>query len=317
MSPGGTLRTTDVARAAAILRGGGLVAFPTETVYGLGADGLDAAAVRRIFAAKGRPADNPLILHVGAAGEAGAYGVLDGSAAALAARFWPGPLTLVVPARPGLPEALRAGLPTVALRCPEHPLARALIAAAGRPLAAPSANRSGRPSPTSADAVLDDLDGRIDAVLDGGPCPRGLESTVLDCTGSEPAILRLGALPAESLGLAPEAVATGDGRSPGTRHRHYAPAVPVVLCRDLAEGLQRHPGAAVLWPAASAAAAGLRPGPAVHWWSDRPEGRAAELFAALRRLERSGRPCILAPVLEDRGLDAATMDRLRRAAAGP
>jgi L-threonylcarbamoyladenylate synthase len=312
-----TLRTTDVARAAGILRGGGLVAFPTETVYGLGADGLDAAAVRRIFAAKGRPGDNPLILHVGSPAEAAVYGALGDAAAALAARFWPGPLTLVVPARAGLPAELRAGLATVALRCPEHPMARNLLAAAGRPLAAPSANRSGRPSPTSADAVLDDLDGRIDAVLDGGPCPRGLESTVLDCTGREPVILRLGALPAEALGLAPRTVAAADGRSPGTRHRHYAPALPVVLCGDLAEGLRRHPDAAVLWPAAEAAALGLRPGPAVHWWSDRPEGRAAELFAALRRLERSGRPCILAPVLDARGLDAATMDRLRRAAGGP
>jgi L-threonylcarbamoyladenylate synthase len=314
MRPAGTLRTKDVAVAAAILRRGGLVAFPTETVYGLGADGLDAAAVRRIFAAKGRPADNPLILHVADPEEAAAYGVLGPLAQGLASRFWPGPLTLVVPARPGLPAELRAGLPTVALRCPEHPLARALIGAAGRPLAAPSANRSGRPSPTSADAVLDDLDGQIDAVLDGGPCPRGVESTVVDCTGERPAILRLGALPAERLGLPPRAATAGRARSPGTRHRHYAPGIPVVLCRELGEALRRHPDAAILWPAAEAAAAGLRPGPAVHCWADDPDGRAAELFAALRRLERSGRPCIVAPLLPPRGLDAATMDRLRRAA---
>jgi L-threonylcarbamoyladenylate synthase len=312
-----TIRTADLDLAAALLRRGRLVAFPTETVYGLGADGLSPAAVRSVFAAKGRPADNPLILHVAAPEDAPRFGVFGPAAADLAARFWPGPLTLVVPARPGaVPAEVRAGLDTVALRCPGHDVARALIRLAGGPVAAPSANRSGRPSATSAEAVLEDLDGRIHAVVDGGPCRHGVESTVVSCAGAAVSLLRLGAVAPERLGLPAAVAVEGAARSPGTRHRHYAPGVPLHLCADLAAGLGGHPGAAVLCSARAAERLGLRSGPGVHVWAASAEGRASEVFAALRALERSGCPCILAEPLPRRGLDAATMDRLERAAHG-
>ena len=313
-----TRRLFSVARAAEILRAGGLVAFPTETVYGLGADGLDGAAVRAVFAAKGRPADNPLILHVAGMDQAAGVARLESRARDLAGRFWPGPLTLVLPALDRVPPEVRAGLPSVAVRCPRHPVALALIAACGRPLAAPSANRSGRPSPTTAAAVLEELDGRIDAVLDGGPCALGVESTVVDATGGDLRLLRLGALPAERLGLAPQVASDAPTRSPGMRHRHYAPAVPVFVVADLAEGLVAHPDAAVLCTVDDARRLGLRRGPAVEVLPADPVRRAAALYGALRRLERSGRPCILAGALAPKGTDAAVMDRLRRAAAdGP
>ena len=304
----------DAETAAAILRAGGLVAFPTETVYGLGADGLDAAAARAVFAAKGRPADNPLILHV--ADEDGASGLAlwSAQAHALAARHWPGPLTLVLPARPAVPVEVRAGLPTVAVRCPAHPLALELIRRAGRPIAAPSANRSGRPSPTTAQAVWEELGGRIDAVLDGGPCALGLESTVVDCTGPRLRLLRPGALPAEALGLPPLPDPDAPAASPGMRHRHYAPRVPLRLVVDMGAAWAACPGAAVLCSAATAARLGLSSGVRVHVWSVGEAARAAELYEALRRLERSGAPCILAEVLPAQGRDAATMDRLSRAA---
>lgn len=311
-----TTVTADPGVAAAILRRGGLVAFPTETVYGLGADAGNATAVRAVFAAKGRPADNPLIVHVGRPEELESVGRPTPLAAELTERFWPGPLTVVVPALPGLPPEVRADLPTVAVRCPDHPLALALLRAAGRPIAAPSANLSGRPSPTTAQAVLEDLGGRIDAVLDGGPCPLGLESTVVDCTGARPLLLRLGALPAEALGLPPAADRHHAGRSPGTGHRHYAPAVPLRLVVDLAQALAEHPHAAVLCLPEEAARLGLAPAAHTLFWDLTPAGRAAQLFAALRLLEKSGRELILVSSLPDRGLDAATMDRLRRAAAG-
>ena len=302
--------------AAEILRRGGLVAFPTETVYGLGANACDPRAVRRIFAAKGRPQDNPLIVHVAEPGDVRTVALVTPLGADLARRFWPGPLTVVLPALAEVPAETRGGLPTVAVRCPDHALARGLIRAVGCPLAAPSANLSGRPSPTTAGAVLEDLDGRIEAVLDGGPCRRGIESTVVDCTGAEPRLLRLGAVAAEELGLSPRPDVRGTSASPGTRHRHYAPRIPLHLVDDLGAGLREYPDAAVLCVAEDARRLGLVEGVAVHVLPDSPEARAAQLFSALRRLERSGRPCIVARRLPDRGLDAATMDRLRRASAG-
>ena len=236
-----------IRRAGALLRAGGLVAFPTETVYGLGADALNPQAVARIFAAKGRPPDNPLIVHVTGPEQAGPAVVARWPEAArrLVARFWPGPLTLVLPAGPAVPAAVRAGLPTVAVRCPSHPVARALIAAAGTPVAAPSANRSGRPSPTRADDVWADLGPHLDMLLDAGPVPVGVESTVVDVTVWPPRLLRPGGLPVEAIeevlgvGLAPPpALAAGAAApAPGMKYRHYAPEAPLVL----AEG----PGAAV------------------------------------------------------------------------
>ncbi len=307
---------SDPVEAARWLRQGRLVAFPTETVYGLGADAADERAVAAVYTAKGRPLDNPLILHVAEVGDAQAVAVWNERALELARRFWPGPLTLVLPARPGVPAAIRAGKPTVAVRCPDHDLARAFLAAAGRPVPAPSANRSGRPSPTTAAAVLEELGDRIDAVLDGGPCRMGVESTVVDASGARLRLLRLGATPAEDLGLEPRADPDVEGLSPGTRHRHYAPSIPVHVVDDVEAGLRSHPDAAVLCGASAAARLGLRPGPAVCVLPDDPAGRAAGLFDALRRLERSGRACIVAPRLEPAGLDAATADRLRRASSG-
>ncbi|MCA0268258.1 MAG: threonylcarbamoyl-AMP synthase [Bacteroidetes bacterium] len=227
---------SDAALAADALRRGGLVAFPTETVYGLGADARNADAVANVFAAKGRPTDNPLIVHLADAADASDLAVVSTTARRLMDAFWPGPLTLVVPLRAdaGLAVAVTAGLGTVGLRVPNLPEARAFLAACGVPVAAPSANRSGRPSPTDAHAVLLDLDGRIDAVLDGPPATAGLESTVVDVTQGIPVVLRDGAVTLADLRrVVPETVRAARGselarRSPGTRHRHYAPRTRIV-----------------------------------------------------------------------------------------
>jgi len=219
-------------KAGAILRDGGLAAFPTETIYGLGANGLSSEAARKIFLAKGRPLDNPLILHLSDAKEAEALAEIDDRAARIMAAFWPGPLTLVLKARPGIPSEVTAGLTTVALRVPDHPVARALIEAAGCPIAAPSANRSGRPSPTDANAVAEELGNRVDLILDAGHVDIGLESTVIDITGPKALLLRPGGSFVERLEVflgEPLGVPDEDlkKRSPGTRHKHYSPAVPV------------------------------------------------------------------------------------------
>ncbi len=226
-----------VAAAAAILSRGGLVAFPTETVYGLGASALDAEAVRQIFAAKGRPATNPLIVHVSSV--AMARELVTGwppLADALAAAFWPGPLTLVLPKARRVPDVVTAGAATVALRMPQHPVALALLRASGVPIAAPSANRSTRISPTRVQHVLKDLSGLVDLILDGGPTSGGIESTVLDLTDSPPRILRPGLVSPEMLrplagtvAVADRTTPAGEGpeRSPGRVGRHYAPRVPL------------------------------------------------------------------------------------------
>lgn len=222
-----------IKRAASVLTDGGLVAFPTETVYGLGADALLGEAVAKIFAAKGRPADNPLIVHVVSPEDVDRIAFVDEQAARLMKLFWPGPLTLVLVAKEGVPSITRAGLSTVAVRMPSHPVALALIEEARCPVAAPSANRSGRPSPTNAQTVVDDLNGAVDVVIDAGPTDVGVESTVVDVTGPALVLLRPGGLPVEEL-IAVEDVVLPQGeeikrRSPGTRHRHYAPSVPLVL----------------------------------------------------------------------------------------
>ena len=302
----------EVAEAAAILRAGGIVAFPTETVYGLGADATDPGAVARVFAAKGRPATNPLIVHVEDGTAAGRLALLDPVARDLAARFWPGPLTLVAPLRRGhgLAAGVTAGLATVALRVPAAPLARALLAAVGRPVAAPSANPSGRVSPTRAAHVAAGLGDRIDAVLDGGPCAVGLESTILR---TDPlALLREGGLPAEAIEAAlgralPHDTAPAARQAPGQMASHYAPGRPVRL--DVAE---RAPDAVLLGfgPVAgdlTLSAAG-----------DLAEAAAA-LFDALHRADalaaaRGAARIDVAPI-PDAGLGRAILDRLRRAAA--
>ncbi|MDQ6674558.1 MAG: L-threonylcarbamoyladenylate synthase [Chloroflexota bacterium] len=227
-----------IAAAAALLRGGGLVAFPTETVYGLGADALASRAVRGIFQAKGRPADDPLIVHLAAADQLEHIAHGNDVAARLAKRFWPGPLTLVLPKRPNVPPEVTAGLPTVAVRVPAHAVAQALLRRSGLPLAAPSANLFGRPSPTRAAHVLQDLDGRIDAVLDGGPTTLGVESTIVDLSCTPPRLLRPGGLAAEEIEsvlgqrlvrLSPTTSSEGPQSAPGLMSVHYAPRTPLTL----------------------------------------------------------------------------------------
>jgi L-threonylcarbamoyladenylate synthase len=228
-----------LAEAGAVLRQGGLVAFPTETVYGLGANALDPVAVRKIFAAKGRPGDNPLIVHVaGRESLAGLVASVPELAWTLIDRFWPGPLTLVLLKAGQVPDGVTAGLPTVGVRMPAHRVALGLIAAAGVPVAAPSANRSGRPSPTTADHVREDLQGRVELILDGGPTGVGVESTVVDVTGPVPVLLRPGGVPLEDLRRVAGEVAVDPAlvgqeverpKSPGMKYTHYAPQAPLVL----------------------------------------------------------------------------------------
>jgi L-threonylcarbamoyladenylate synthase len=302
-----------------MLRRGGLVAFPTETVYGLGADATRAEVVARIYAAKERPRFNPLIAHVASLDAARREGVFDESALALAARFWPGPLTLVVPAAPGASvcDLARAGLDSVALRLPAHPLAHALLKRVARPVAAPSANRSGRISPTTAAHVLAELDGRIDAVLDGGATQVGLESTIVACLG-EPRLLRPGGVPREALEAAlgrkllGAARETGAPRAPGMLASHYAPRAKVRLDIDRVA-----PGDAVLLfgafepPGLAAARAVMN----LSQSGDLTEA-AAHLFGHLRTLDASGAESIAFAPIPEHGLGEAINDRLRRATAG-
>ncbi len=309
-----------LARAAALLRAGKLVAFGTETVYGLGADATDAAAVAAVFAAKDRPRFNPLICHYPDAEAAFADVVPGPDARALAAAFWPGPLTLVLPRRAdSLVAALTgAGLDTLAVRVPAPAVARALLAAVGRPVAAPSANRSGQVSPTTAEHVLEGLGGRIAAVLDSGPCAVGVESTVLDLSGDRPRLLRPGGVPLEALVAAIGPVALGAPpadaaapRAPGQLASHYAPALPVRL-NAAAVGADEALLAFGPPLAGAAAVFNLSPG------GDLGEA-AARLFAGLRWLDARGagrelRGIAVMPIPEE-GLGRAINDRLRRAAA--
>jgi L-threonylcarbamoyladenylate synthase len=302
-------------KAGAILREGGLVAFPTETVYGLGANGLTPDAVKKIFLAKGRPSDNPLILHISKAEEAEALAEVDQRTAGVMAAFCPGPLTLVLRARPCVPEEVRAGLSTVALRVPDHPVARALIEAAGRPIAAPSANRSGRPSPTDAEAVTADLGDNVNLVLDAGPVDIGLESTVIDLTGPKVMLLRPGGAPLERLeAFFGEPLGLPDGkskkRSPGTRYKHYAPAVPV---RVWARGDDLHESIAP----AKWGFMGLNPPPPVNFARvilfDSEESYARGVFAGFREMEAQGLVGIVTEWPRPVGIGLALRDRIKRA----
>jgi L-threonylcarbamoyladenylate synthase len=308
-----------IATAASCLRSGGLVAFPTETVYGLGVAALDAAAVRRLFEVKGRPSHDPLIVHVAAAAAlaplvAERPAIVD----ILAARFWPGPLTLVLRRSPLVPTEVTAGLDTVAVRVPAHPVARALLDAAGTPVAAPSANLFSRPSPTRASHVLEDLDGCIDMVLDGGATQVGVESTVLDLSGDVPTVLRPGAVTLDMLRPLLPGVRARDGyapagpqRSPGLLDRHYSPKAPLTLY----VGAPARVAERIRKDADAAQAAGRRVGLLVP--DADPAVMAARLYASLREFDAAGVDEILAslpPAAE--GLFPAVADRLRRAAAG-
>ena len=312
-----------IERAADLLRAGALVAFPTETVYGLGADALNPDAVRRIFAAKQRPADNPLIVHVAEVAEARALVREWPPLAERAAALWPGPLTLVLPRAAIVPDVTTAGQDTVALRVPAHPVALALLRACRRPLAAPSANRSGRPSPTLASHVSADLDGRLALILDGGPTAYGLESSVLDLCGERPLLLRRGGVTHERLValLGPvDLVDAGDAaaiaRSPGLRHRHYAPRARVELVGEgegeaaAARALAAGERVALICRRAASSAAIVRRLPT------ELEGFAQALFATLRALDDEGVARIVVEAVPGVGIGAAIMDRLRRAAAG-
>jgi L-threonylcarbamoyladenylate synthase len=303
--------------AAALLRAGELVAFPTETVYGLGADARNDRAVAAIFAAKGRPAFNPLIVHVADLAAAEALAEFDPGARALAAAFWPGPLTLVLPRRPdaGLAERATAGLPTVALRAPAHPLARRLLAAFAGPIAAPSANPSGRVSPTTRAHVVEGLGGRIAAVLDGGPCAVGLESTILGFEDGAPVLLRPGGLPAEAIEAALgrpllRPGATAPVTAPGQLASHYAPQAALRLD---ATG----PGPGEAWLGFGPVET-LRPGLNLSPSGDLAEA-AANLFAHLRAVDAMAASAGLARIavapIPETGLGVAINDRLRRAAA--
>ncbi|MFZ5649204.1 MAG: L-threonylcarbamoyladenylate synthase [Bacillota bacterium] len=328
-----------IRQAGLILRRGGLVAFPTETVYGLGANALDAEAVKSVFTAKGRPQDNPLIVHVADIETVYEYtGCVPQKARSLMEKFWPGPLTLILAGNGKITGPVSAGLPTLAFRMPDHPVALALIREAGVPVAAPSANVSGRPSPTTAEHVIYDLQGKIDAVLDGGSAGMGVESTVLDVTGRIPVILRPGGVTMEQISRVIGPVerdasleAHGDipsrPRSPGMKYRHYAPSAPLVLVEGSPSGVVLE----IKRLAREYALQGKRVGVLCRWENcgqyqgvtTVTAGRycdnasvAAELYDALRRFETTGVDIILAEGVEDRGIGMAVANRLRRAAGG-
>lgn len=310
-----------VQQAAQILRAGGLVAFPTETVYGLGADARNADAVRRVFAVKGRPETHPLIVHIGSVDELFSLArEVPAAARLLADRFWPGPLTLVVEKSDAVLPCVTGGQATVAVRMPSHPLALALLRELGGPIVAPSANRFGRVSPTTAEHVRADLGGDVDMVLDGGSAEVGVESTIVDVTGDRARILRLGGLAVEELERTlgePVLANLDEGRVPGQLPSHYAPRAKVLVVSEAelaeqAEALARQGASvAVLAPPGAALPAGtkLRAVP-----SD-PAGYARELYAGLRALDSDQPDFILVVPPEARGIGRAVADRLRRAAA--
>ncbi|MBL9124548.1 MAG: threonylcarbamoyl-AMP synthase [Planctomycetaceae bacterium] len=318
-----------IAAAAGVLRAGGLVAFPTETVYGLGAAALDAGAVERIFLAKGRPATNPVIVHVADLSQLEqVVDVWPESAARLARRFWPGPLSLVLPRRPEVPDVVTAGGATVAVRMPAHPVAAALIRAAGVPIAAPSANRSLRISPTTAEHVLTTLADRIELVLDGGSCPRGIESTVLDLTTDPPTLLRPGLITAselsEILGTRIQLAESGREkrpepvRSPGLSTRHYAPLAPVECVESSGAARVRQllaAGHRVGWMGwEGTERVGHGQVEAVAMPRD-PAAYALRLYAVLHRFDECGVERIIVEMPPDTEPWRAVRDRLQRAAS--
>jgi L-threonylcarbamoyladenylate synthase len=316
-----------LAEASRVLRGGGLVAFPTETVYGLGANALDTAAVARIFAAKGRPANNPLIVHLADAAQVREVAAdWPPRAARLAERFWPGPLTLVLPKRDIVPDIVTAKGPTVAVRVPAHPVAQALLRAVALPLAAPSANRSTELSPTRAEHLLRGLQGRIDLVLDGGPTAGGIESTVLDVTTIPPRLLRPGLVSAaelESVIGSVERAASIEARtdpvlpSPGMMPRHYAPRTPLE-CVDAGSESERLAHLLgekhrVAWVAFAHPGGEIASGVLLQVLPADPAGYAAQLYAVLHELDTAAVDRILVTLPPDTDQWLAVRDRLRRA----
>jgi L-threonylcarbamoyladenylate synthase len=312
---------TDIAHAIRELAADRLVGLPTETVYGLAGHGLHPAAIEAIYAAKQRPRHNPLILHIGSLADLETYaqGIPD-MAFALAERFWPGPLTLLLPRSKVIPDQLTAGLPDVAIRIPNHPMALELLARAGFPVAAPSANPFGYISPTTPQHVMEQLSGRISYILDGGPCQQGIESTIVGFEGGNPVILRHGAIPAEDIrAVAGEvglrAKATHAPLAPGMLPAHYAPRTPLLLVDDLAAALAQHSGKRIGILAFQAPLAGI---PAALQVVLSPDGdlrvAARHLYAALHRMDAMALELILAERVPATGLGAAINDRLTRAA---
>ncbi len=307
--------------AAAILQSGGICAFPTETVYGLGANAFDEAAIAKIFKAKGRPQDNPLIVHVADRAQLSDICISSPLAETLMDHFWGGPLTLILPKTERVPNAVTAGLPTVAVRMPSHPVAETLIRLSGIPVAAPSANLSGKPSPTRASHVLADMEGRADCIIDGGNCLWGVESTVLDLTVSPPAILRPGAVTKEELSevIGPVIYGTGSDapKSPGMKYTHYAPDAPVFMAegQDAMERIYKE------------AENYSRPG-VLYYQTEKPRlplaisagesaaEYAARLFYALRSFDEMGADVIFAIPPKEGGMGDAVLNRLRKACGG-
>ena len=323
----------DIMQAAEILKAGGLVAFPTETVYGLGANALDPEAVGKVYAAKGRPSDNPMIAHISSKDDLTA--LTDGITAdvqRLMEVFWPGPLTMVVPAKPVVPKVTTGGLDTVAVRMPSDPVAAAIISASGVPIAAPSANLSGGPSPTTGRHVIDDLDGRIDAIVIGSDCQVGIESTVIDMTSDQPMILRPGIITAQQLSQAlgkevtfdpallqkPDTSA-GSGlleagsdfrpKSPGMKYKHYAPKAEMIIFQgdreNVAMAISEEKMKRAQWE---------QKVEVIMYDEEHPEEAAKEFFAKLRACDKSGVDVILAAALKEDGIGFAVMNRMFKSA---
>lgn len=319
--------TTDPDRAVAVLRAGGLVAIPTETVYGLAADARDAAAVARVFEAKGRPGDHPLIVHVAGPDDIDAWAVeVPESSRRVTDRWWPGPLTVLLRRRPEVLDAVTGGRPTVALRAPAHPLARSVLTAFGGGLVAPSANRFGRVSPTSASDVIDELGSDVDLVLDGGPCAVGVESTIVDLSGSAPVVHRRGAVTPEELAevLGVDVEVSGPGAAvvaPGMLASHYAPEARVVvldpavsdgeIVAEVAGHLTEVAGVGVLAPRP---VAGLPVGTIELDPGGAPEYYARVLYSRLREADAMGLDWLVVVPPPPEGIGAAVNDRLARAA---
>ena len=323
----------DIERAAEIIRQGGLVAFPTETVYGLGADALNPEAVGKVYAAKGRPSDNPMIVHISSKDDLTRLTFeITEDMKKLADVFWPGPLTMVVPARPVVPKVTTGGLDTVAVRMPSDLTAASLITASGVPIAAPSANLSGKPSPTTARHVIDDLDGRIDAIIEGGDCQVGIESTVVDMTGSVPAVLRPGIITQEQLSSAlgktveldpvlltkPE-IKRGEGlletdgdfkpKSPGMKYKHYAPKAEMIIYK----GDREKAALAMAEEKLRRVECGQKV-EIIIYDDEEPEKAAREFFAKLRACDKAGVDVILAAALKEDGVGFAVMNRMFKSA---
>lgn len=325
------LSSHDTAAAAEILRRGGLLGIPTETVYGLGANGLDPEAVAHIFQAKGRPQDNPLILHIPGADWLERYCTdIPDTAYVLARQFWPGPLTMILRRKPVVPDAVTAGLDTVGMRCPAHPVCRAIITAANVPVAAPSGNTSGRPSPTNAADMLEDMDGKIDGIVDGGPCAVGVESTIIDLTEQPPRLLRPGGITLEQLRDVLGDVAVDPAvtrlmgkdehpKAPGMKYRHYAPKAPVTVVKGApaatAEYIRTHlePGDGVICFDEYASTFAACPLELLGPSTDVPE-QARRVFDALRWFDGTQVTHIWAQCPDATGIGLAVANRLNKAA---